>query len=236
MNSMNELDNYELGNAYYEDIPEEEFEKYATMFGEGSESLSNLILFCWRNGIKTYTSCKGWHVNDKGPGYIGFLPDEELAKYLIELADQLRGIIIEVERYSYSDSIQVFFRNCGDYDFQALMSLIQRYVSLRRANYRYNNRFADTDRILSEVADGSKEVEIINGVKHLYELKLPKSECVDGSNDESHSSEERVIESELIERRYYCPNATITHILHSKMTRAIDKAFTPETDSTGIHI
>lgn len=214
MNSMNELDNYEFGDAYYEDIPEEEFEKYATMFGEGSESLTNLILFCWRNGIKTFASCKGWHDDNKEPGYIGFLPDEELAKYLIELSDQLRRIGVEVSYYS--GNIRVIFRNCGDYDFQSLMSLIQRYVSLRRANYRYNNRFADTDRILSEVADGSKEVEIVNGESHLYDVNLP--------------------ESVLIERRYYCPNATITHILHSKMTRAIDKAFTPETDSTSIHI
>lgn len=93
MNKRN-LEDYKFGEAYYGKIPKEQAEKMALLWGEGSESLTNLIEYCILNDIGTFASCKGH--GEWAQGYIGFIRmPKEFFKYLMNYMqkDGLNGSI-----------------------------------------------------------------------------------------------------------------------------------------------
>lgn len=195
--------NYENFGSYYEEIPEEKFEKYAIMFGEGSQELTDLLLYCWQNGIKTFACCKGH--KETGPGYIGFLPDEELLKYMCEISDQIKINSISLDRYF--DFLRVAFYVIEERDFKRIKSLIQKYVEFKKIGYQYNTRFKETDRIVKFIANQNNvSVTIKQGNYQINDISSGR----------------------ITERGYYCPKSSITYILHSKIMRELDKSFTSE--------
>ncbi len=196
------LEKYTFGHAYYGDIPKESIEKYAALFGEGSTNLTDLLRFCFQNNIKTYTSCKGHH--GKGESYIGFLPDEEFAKYLCETADQLMVDSIEIDKY-YGMLRTRIYCSC-DLDFKAILKLVQKYVLFKKQGLIYNTRFKNTEMLIQTIISSQDS-------RLWLQIKDGESKLHDFSSDRT------------IEKGYYCPNATITHILHSKISRELEKAF-----------
>ena len=208
MNNNVELEDYSFGQAYYGEVPEELISKYAALFGEGSKKLTKLLLFCWNNNIRTFTCCKGHE--GKGPGYIGFLPDEELAKYLIEIIDQL--MINEIKIDKYEEILRVTFYVRSELDFKSILNLIQKYVNAKKNEYQYNTRFSTTDNLINEVMsiDRNSEIRIKNGKSFVYEIERKKAS--------------------LMEEKDYCPNSSITHILHSKITSELNQAFSKTSD------
>lgn len=201
------LEEYTFGHPYYGDIPKESIEKYAVMFGEGSKSLTDLLRFCFQNNIKTYTSCKGH--KDGEEAYIGFLPDEEFAKYLCEIADQLMVDSIEIDKYHGKLRTNIYC--CNELDFREILKLVQKYVLLKKQGYIYSTRFKDTERLIQTIISSNNPklcLQIRNGESKLYDFSIDRT----------------------IERGYYCPNASITHILHTKISRELEKAFVSSHD------
>ena len=171
------------------------------MFGEGSQELTDLLLYCWQNGIKTYACCKGH--KEIGAGYIGFLPDEELLKYMCEISDQIKINSILLDRYF--DFLRATFYVREERNFKEIKSLIQKYVEFKKNGYQYNTRFKETDRIVKIIANqNSLSVTIKQGNYQINDMSA----------------------SRTTERGYYCPKSSITYILHSKIMRVLDKSFT----------
>lgn len=212
MNNLDELKEYNFGEAYYEEIPEDLIPKYAILFGEGSKKLTELLLFCWNNNIRTFSCCKG-HYEKKDQGYIGFLPDEELAKYLIEIADQIMSSDIQID--NFNEMLRVTFYVSSELDFKVILNLIQKYVQEMKNGYQYNTRFPATSSLIDEVMSSNEYtlITIKNGKKNLYKLNEGKIS--------------------LIEKKDYCPNSSITHILHSKITGELSQAFS---QTSGKHL
>ena len=203
-------ENLENMGSYYGNIPEEDFEKYAVMFGEGSQALTDLLLYCWQNGIKTFASCKG-HTGVNG-GYIGFLPDEELLRYMCELSDQIELNGIDIDRYfdglRKEFHLRATFYVKKEHDFKVIKSLIQKYVDFKNKGYQYNNRFKETDELVECIIESGLWITLKGGKYHIH----------GGSRVDKEGE--------------YCPKYSITHILHSKIMGVLDKSFTSENSPT----
>ena len=196
------LDNYEFGQPYYGDIPEKDIEKYAVMFGEGSKSLTDLLRYCFRNNIKTFACCKGH--KETGPGYIGFLPDEEMLKYLCEMSDQINLNHTVITKFE--NMLRAAFYVKSEKDFKTIHNLVQKYNSFKKMGYNYKPRFKDT-------------------IKLIETIKMDEREEIQIRITKGRSYISNIEDGELIEEGYYCPNSSVTHILHSKITNEVNKSF-----------
>ena len=91
------LDNYEFGKTFTDEIPVEEADKYAELFGEGSKALTKLIRYCIVNNIVTLASCTG---------YISFRferdYDEEDFAYFLASIPSTKNQIKALVDYDYS--------------------------------------------------------------------------------------------------------------------------------------
>ncbi len=111
---METKEEYQFGKPYTEKIPKEDAEKYANMFGEGSEALTEVIKYCILNDITTYASCKG-HPEDKNPlerlvetGYVTFrfdssYEDSDFAYYIATTPLARKGLTAHLESNYISD-------------------------------------------------------------------------------------------------------------------------------------
>lgn len=205
------LDNYKFGNTYYGEIPAEQIQKYVELFGEGSPQLSELLSFCFKNGIRTFASCKGHKDKGSGRGYIGFLPDLDLASYLCEMADQtpIYRIIVDKRRGDLRTIIYVKNENY----FPPILSLLKKYVNQKNNGNYYSPRFEKTMNLIKQIEYDDNPAQKLIIMDGQYELI-----------DEKYN---------IIEQEIYCPNATITHMLHSRLINIIRNPFVAKSDETG---
>ncbi len=102
---MEEIEGYKFGLVYDKKIDPKDAHKFATVFGEGSKALTELIEYCIVNGIPTLASCKGHPENVNilerivEDGYIVFKynDDKEFAYFLASIPLMCPGITVFVE-------------------------------------------------------------------------------------------------------------------------------------------
>lgn len=141
---MDTLEDYKFGKPFTDEIPIEEAEKYATVFGEGSPALTKLIKYCIENNIITYASCKG-HPEDikdilfkaQEKGYITFRFDmdyeeDDLAYYLASLPISNKNITAHLESNDVADrtvTIYVPARYNGESEkyFEYILNKLKEY-------------------------------------------------------------------------------------------------------------
>ena len=95
--------------------------------------------------------------------------------------------------------------------FREILKLVQKYVLLKKQGYIYSTRFKDTERLIQTIISSNNPklcLQIRNGESKLHDFSIDRT----------------------IERGYYCPNASITHILHTKISRELEKAFVSSHD------
>lgn len=149
-NKDGEIENYKFGNPYKEKIPIEKADKYATLFGEGSPALTELIKYCILNNIITYASCKG-HPEDKNvleriveTGYITFRFDmnydnDDFAYFLASIPALNGKIYAHVESNVASNRTITFYvpaRLKGESEkyFIYILDQLKRYKQLKNNN------------------------------------------------------------------------------------------------------
>jgi hypothetical protein len=110
------IEEYTFGQIYEEKINKEDIEKFATLFGEGSKALTELIKYCIENDIRTFASCKG-HPEDKNilerkleQEYIAFRINEDtsFASYLLSMPHRIKKIEALIENYNGKNSITLY--------------------------------------------------------------------------------------------------------------------------------
>ena len=74
-----------------EEIPEELFEKAAKDFSEGNKELEDLLLYCFRNNIKTIACCAGHKENNSFP-YISFKINDKTFKPILRMIKAISNI------------------------------------------------------------------------------------------------------------------------------------------------
>lgn len=149
MNKRN-LEDYKFGEAYYGKIPKEQAEKMALLWGEGSESLTNLIEYCILNDIGTFASCKGH--GEWAQGYIGFIRmPKEFFKYLMNYMQKNR-----FERDTMYD-----ISRFGDHNPRLLISFID----------STDNREERFKKILEGIEEYKKSKDNLNlsGIDEIFE-------------------------------------------------------------------
>ena len=120
MDNNQKIENYEFGKPYKDKIPPEEAEKFATIFGEGSPALTELIKYCILNNIITYASCKG-HPEDINildriveNGYITFrfnmdYDNDDFAYFLASIPSINKKIFAHLESNRVTDRTITFY-------------------------------------------------------------------------------------------------------------------------------
>ena len=148
------------GKPYYGDIPKDEIEKYASVFGEGSKELTDLLRYCFQNDIKTLACCKGHEDRKECDPYIVFLPDEELSMYLCELIDKMPIENIIVDKHKDYLRTAIFLYN--DKAFSYLQNHLHEYVVTikdgRIIKQRRENLFAKPVNVLNESYCPNREI------------------------------------------------------------------------------
>ena len=129
------------GKIYEEKINPEDADKFATVFGEGSPGLTNLIRFCILNDINTFASCKG-HPEDMNPiealvetGYLAFRIQNnfDLAYFISELAKKIPGITVALDfGFDFKRSLSVYVparkKGMSEVYFDAILKALEEYV------------------------------------------------------------------------------------------------------------
>ena len=90
-----------------EDIPIELHEKAAKIFSEGNKSLENLLLYCFKNNIKTVACCAGHEEKNKPFGYLSFKNNEKDIGVILKLIYKLKNID-NIEWYMGKDRFTVY--------------------------------------------------------------------------------------------------------------------------------
>ena len=144
------LDNYEFGKTYTDEIPVEEADKYAELFGEGSKALTELIKYCIVNNIVTLASCKG-HPEERDiitrsmeTGYISFRferdYDEEDFAYFLASVPTTKNQIKALVDYDYSAGRVITFyvpaRVKGESEayFTHILNQLKKYKEMKENN------------------------------------------------------------------------------------------------------
>lgn len=147
------------GKPYYGDIPKDEIEKYASVFGEGSKELTNFLIYCFQNGIKTIGCCKGHEDDEDSVPYIALLPDEELAAYLCELIDN--GYTKEIIVDKHRDSLRTIIFLGNEKEFTYLLNDLQEYADLKKQGGYYNPVYNHTEDAINTVSKGANDEYVI---------------------------------------------------------------------------
>ena len=144
------MEEYIPGHTYTKKISHEDAYKFAKLFGEGSESLTELIRFCILNDIITHASCKG-HPEDMNPldrlvetGYLTLkFPDSrELAYFIASLALEMPGIVSAVENNIHVNNTITLYvparkKNMSEKYFAYILSRLKYYYKMKQANEPY---------------------------------------------------------------------------------------------------
>ena len=150
MDNNYEIENYEFGKPYKDKILPEEAEKFATIFGEGSPALTELIKYCILNNIITYASCKGHpeDINILGRivenGYITFSFDmyydnDDFAYFLASIPSINKKIIAHLESNHIADRTITFYvpaRSKGESEkyFTFILEQLKKYKQIKDNN------------------------------------------------------------------------------------------------------
>lgn len=147
---METIDNYEFGKTYDEKIPVEDADKFATIFGEKSPTLTKLIKYCIVNNIVTHACCKG-HPENRNvfdrvmeKGYITFrfdmnYEDDDFAYFLATIPSRNKKIVAYLESNYMSDRTITFYvpaRTKGESEkyFEYLLDELIKYKQMKDSN------------------------------------------------------------------------------------------------------
>lgn len=141
------MDDYQFGHVYDKMIDEKDFDKFATLFGEGSPALTELIKFCFEHNIQTIASCKG-HPEDRNiveaaleTGYISFriTDDLDLAYLLSSLPHKIKGVEARLEFLieqgkSLTIEVPAKKKNMSEIYFKEILDILKLYILNKEAN------------------------------------------------------------------------------------------------------
>jgi hypothetical protein len=151
---MEEIENYKFGKPYKDKIPVEEADKFATIFGEGSPALTELIKYCIENEIVTYASCKG-HPENRDvilrlveTGYITFSFDrdydeEDFAYFLASIPSSEKGITATIESSIYTGRTITFYvpahvKDESEIYFASILDKLKKYKQMKEENISFD--------------------------------------------------------------------------------------------------
>ena len=210
------MEEYIKGHVF-EDLTEDNIDYYAEMFGEGSKALTDLIKFCFENGIKTYSSCKGHPVKNvfielRLPiGFIAFDFDDdlELGYFLASLHKRIKGIEVNISNFVHdqrkSVTIYVPAKKDGMSDnyFNLIKTYLEEFIKTKKGDIHY------------EYDD--KIVQMVNDV------------CEYTSDDFYVIKNDKIMKMNLYgSKKVKCPNKDITNTLHKKVCDLLGKPKTVE--------
>ena len=153
-NSNEKIENYEFGKTYTNEIPKEEADKFANIFGEGSPALTELIKYCILNGIITRASCKG-HPEKRNvlekileTGYITFQFDinydeNDFAYFLASIPSTNKHITAYLESNMSADRTITFYvpaklQGESEQYFILILEQLKKYKMLKDNNEAIN--------------------------------------------------------------------------------------------------
>ncbi len=157
---MSGLDDYEFGKVYEGKISKDDSMKFATLFGEGSPKLTELINYCILNGIVTHACCKG-HPESLDvilrlaeTGYISFkiTDNYELAYYLSSLPLYKKGIEAQIDYNLIAGKIVSLYlpaitKGMSEEYFGFILESLKKYMS-KKDEYPLND---DIEKIVDYV-------------------------------------------------------------------------------------
>lgn len=193
------------GKPYYGDIPKDEIEKYASVFGEGSKELTDLLRYCFQNDIKTLACCKGHEDRKECDPYIVFLPDEELSMYLCELIDKMPIESIIVDKHKDYLRTAIFLYN--DKAFSYLQNHLHAYVNLKEQGGYYNPKYNYTEDAVNDALSGDNDEYVVT-IKDGRIIKQRR--------------ENLFAEPVNVLNESYCPNREITSSLLSRVAMSLN--------------
>lgn len=140
---MENIEGYKFVHTYKEKIAIEDADKFAKVFGEGSNALTELIKYCILNNIVTLASCKG-HPEDKNVleritenGYITFQFDmyydnDDFAYFLASIPFMKKGITAYLESNFESDRTITLYvpaksQNLSEEYFEFILESLKNY-------------------------------------------------------------------------------------------------------------
>ena len=188
------------GKPYYGTIPKEDIDKYATVFGEGSKELTDLLKYCFLNDIRIMACCKGHEDKNRCIPYIAFLPDEELATYLCELIDKMPIESIIVDKHK--DFLRTAIFLYSDKEFVNLQRLLEEYIMLKEQGSNYDTSYNLTEDTINKVVEGNNDEYIIT---------IKDGKITTQQHEDLYEAPISVVENS------YCPNNKITSSLLSKI-------------------
>ena len=212
---MEEIEGYEFGHVYEDKIEPEDAKKFATVFGEGSKALTELIEYCILNGISTLASCKG-HPEEKSiveklleTGYITFNFEDddnfEFAYYMANVPLLKKGIIAEVDS-NYAAGRNVTLRvpaikkdMCEKY-FEYILESIKEYRKMK---------------------DENKEINIDSDVKKIVDYMFEDIKCYETFEITYKGLKKYERDGIFITKVSTCPLSNYTSILHKKFNDEI---------------
>lgn len=144
---MEIIEDYKFGQVYKKNINPDDAKKFATVFGEGSKTLTDLIEYCIINGIPTLASCKG-HPEDRNimermveDGYITFRFDmdydnSDFAYYLASIPMKKDGVTAHLESNYHTDRTVTLYvparrKNMSDSYFEFILDSIKEYKKMK---------------------------------------------------------------------------------------------------------
>ena len=113
--------------------------------------------------------------------------------------------LVLINFQQFYNQLRIVIYVCTEHDFKRILDLLKKYIDFKKENYQYYPRFKNTEELANAVIsseNGSLSLDIRNGKSYLLRNR-----------------------NILVDSNYYCPNATITHILHSKITKELDNSF-----------
>ena len=147
---MKEIEDYEFGDVYKRKIDPCEAEKFASIFGEGSEALTELIKYCIINNISTFASCKGHaekmdiieSLSEKGYISFGINNDLEFAYFLSELPLKIKGIEARLEFLiesgkSVTLEVPAWKKGMSEHYFEMILEELKKYFDLKQQDMIY---------------------------------------------------------------------------------------------------
>ena len=214
---MDSLDNYDFGSVYRGNISKEDADKFATIFGEGSKALTELIKYCILNDINTLASCKG-HPNNQNildrafeTGYITFTfneeYDNEFVCYLASIPFKKKGIVAFL-----------------DFDYYVGRALTL-YVPAKKSDMseEYFKVILDSLKEFKRLKEEGNSVTINKDIQKIVDYEFDEEnqdnlESIDISYKEYKKYKRE--DSMLLKSIVRCPSSNKTSFLHAKLAES----------------
>lgn len=215
---MGTIDNYEFGHVYKEKIETKDAEKFATIFGEGSPGLTELIKYCILNNIITLASCKG-HPEDVNflervveDGYITFQFDmdyekDDMAYFLASLPLVKKGLTAHMEHNIKTDRTITLYvpaksKNMSEEYFLYILESLRKYKEIKEQE---------------QIVHINPEVKKI--IDYIFEEQKP-TEIFEITHAEFKKYERKGF---LMKKIAKCPYHDSTSILHEKFGKSLKR-------------